>query len=95
MSFLSAQCSLSSLHFWDVPSFVTAIYSYLPVNTFAIHSDLKEVQMKDVVEVLRAKEEEILRVKKEVEALKIAVRLLAEDDKTEHKSDYRQLLQLP
>ena len=51
--------------------------------------------MKDVVEVLRAKEEEILRVKKEVEALKIAVRLLAEDDKSEHKSDYRQLLQLP
>ena len=51
--------------------------------------------MKDVVEVLRMKEEEILRVQKELEALKTVVSLLAEDEKTEHKSDYRQLLQLP
>jgi hypothetical protein len=51
--------------------------------------------MKDVVEVLRMKEAEILRVQKELEALKTVVGLLAEDEKTEHKSDYRQLLQLP
>jgi hypothetical protein len=50
--------------------------------------------MKDVVEVLREKEEEIVRVKKEVEALKIAVGLLTEE-KSDHKSDYRHLLQLP
>jgi len=50
--------------------------------------------MKDVAEVLRAKEEEFVRVKKEVEALKIAVGLLAEE-KSDHQADYRQMLQLP
>lgn len=49
--------------------------------------------MKDVAEVLRTKEEEFLRVKKEVEALKIAVGLLAEEEKADPK--YRQMLQLP
>jgi hypothetical protein len=57
--------------------------------------DPKEVPMKDVVEVLRMKEEEILRVQKELDALKTVVGLLAEDEDNEHKSDYRQLLQLP
>jgi hypothetical protein len=51
--------------------------------------------MKDVVEVLRMKEEQVLRVQKELEALKTVVGLLAEDEKTDPKSDYRQLLQLP
>jgi hypothetical protein len=51
--------------------------------------------MKDVAEVLRTKEEEFLRVKKEVEALKIAVRLLDEQEKPDHKHEYRQMLQLP
>jgi hypothetical protein len=50
--------------------------------------------MKDVAEVLRTKEEEFLRVKKEVEALKIAVRLLDEEGKPD-KQEYRQMLQLP
>ena len=51
--------------------------------------------MKDIAEVLRTKEEEILRVKKELEALKIAVGLLAEEEKPDHQHEYRQLLQLP
>ena len=51
--------------------------------------------MKDVVEVLRSKEEQFLRVQKELEALKTVVGLLAEDEKNDQKSDFRQVLQLP
>lgn len=54
--------------------------------------------MKDLLEVLREKEEEILRVKKEVEALRIAAGLLGEEGKSptsDHKTDFRQLLQMP
>ena len=50
--------------------------------------------MKDVNEVLRMKEEEIARVKKEVEALKLVASLL-DDQKSDGKTDYRQLLQMP
>ena len=35
--------------------------------------------MKNIFEVLRSKEQDILRIRKEIEALRIAVRLLAED----------------
>jgi hypothetical protein len=54
--------------------------------------------MKDLLEVLRRKEEEILRVRKEVEALRIAAGLLGEEEKSstsDHKNEYRQLLQMP
>jgi hypothetical protein len=53
--------------------------------------------MKTIADVLRAKEEEILRVKKEVEALKIAAGLLSEDETptAERRTEYRQLLQMP
>ncbi|MGC2197860.1 MAG: hypothetical protein WA628_24535 [Terriglobales bacterium] len=53
--------------------------------------------MKDLLEVLRMKEDEILRVKKEVEALRIAAGLLGEKEKlsTADKTDYRHLLQMP
>jgi hypothetical protein len=51
--------------------------------------------MKTIEEVLRMKEEEILRVKKEVEALRIAAGLLGDQDSSEHKTEYRQLLQMP
>lgn len=36
--------------------------------------------MKDVMELLRAKEQELLKVKRQVEALRVAVPLLREDD---------------
>jgi hypothetical protein len=36
--------------------------------------------MKDVMELLRAKEQELLRVKRQVEALRIAAPLLSEAD---------------
>jgi hypothetical protein len=52
--------------------------------------------MKNLLDVLRMKEEEILRLRKEIEALKITARILSEDpSQTEKKSQYRQLLQMP
>jgi hypothetical protein len=54
--------------------------------------------MKTIADVLRAKEEEILRVKKEVEALRIVAGLLSEEEtpaNSEHRTEYRQLLQMP
>jgi hypothetical protein len=54
--------------------------------------------MKTIEEVLQAKEEEILRVKKEVEALRIAAGLLSESEResgTDRQTEYRQLLQMP
>lgn len=51
--------------------------------------------MKTIEEVLRAKEEEIARVRKEVEALRIAAGLLSDQDNAEHKTEYRPLLQMP
>jgi hypothetical protein len=51
--------------------------------------------MKSIEEVLRMKEEEILRVRKEVEALRIAAGLLSDHDSEDQKPEYRQLLQMP
>jgi hypothetical protein len=52
--------------------------------------------MKTIAEVLREKEEAIARVRKEIEALKIAANLIGdEQDRPEHKTEYRQLLQMP
>ena len=42
--------------------------------------------MRDVYEVLRQKEVEVSRLKKEVEALRIATPLLSEDGETENDS---------
>ena len=51
--------------------------------------------MKTIEEVLRMKEEQIQRVRKEVEALRIAAGLLSDQDPEDHKPEYRQLLQMP
>jgi hypothetical protein len=52
--------------------------------------------MKNLLEVLRMKEEEILRLKKEIEALKVTARILSEDHaQTEKKTQLRHLLQMP
>jgi hypothetical protein len=50
--------------------------------------------MREITEVLRTKEAEILRVKKELEALKIVAGLLGEE-KNEQQPEFRQMLQLP
>jgi len=49
--------------------------------------------MKNLYEVLRSKEQEILRINKEVEALRITARLLAEDSVTETK--HSRILEMP
>ena len=50
--------------------------------------------MREITEVLRTKEAEILRVKKELEALKIVAGLLGEET-NEQQPEFRQMLQLP
>ena len=52
--------------------------------------------MKNPMEVLRSKELEMLKVKKEVEALQIVVRLLNDDATTANgQKDLRQLIEMP
>jgi hypothetical protein len=52
--------------------------------------------MKNLLDVLRTKEAEVLRLKREIEALKITARILSEDPtQAEKKTQYRQLLQMP
>lgn len=52
--------------------------------------------MRTVAEVLQEKQEAIARVKKEIEALKCVADLIGEEqEKTERKTEYRQLLQMP
>jgi hypothetical protein len=53
--------------------------------------------MKNPMEVLRAKEQEIIRIRKEVEALQIVARLLSEDNAPSggQKQDLRQLIEMP
>jgi hypothetical protein len=52
--------------------------------------------MKNLLEVLRMKEEEILRLRKEIEALKISARILSEAQaQTDKKTQLRHLLQMP
>lgn len=52
--------------------------------------------MKNPMEVLRSKEQEMSRVKKEVEALQIAVRLLNDEGAPPNgQKDLRQLIEMP
>ena len=54
--------------------------------------------MKDPVAVMRAKEQEIVRIKKEIEALRVAARLLSdtEDEVQEPaKPDLRRIIPMP
>ncbi|HWX93552.1 MAG TPA: hypothetical protein VNY29_13050 [Terriglobales bacterium] len=55
--------------------------------------------MKNLLEVLRMKEEEILRIRREIEALKITARLLTESEQgtaaPERRLEVRHLLQMP
>ena len=49
--------------------------------------------MKDPMEVLRTKEQELLRVKKEVEALRVVAQLLREDG--EFRPETPKLVEMP
>jgi hypothetical protein len=56
--------------------------------------------MKNLLEVLRMKEEQILRIRREIEALKIAAKLINEKEQApaavpERRLEVRHLLQMP
>jgi hypothetical protein len=53
--------------------------------------------MKNLNEVLQRKEQELLKVRKEIDALRIAARLLGEENGAaqEQKQDLRQLIEMP
>jgi hypothetical protein len=57
--------------------------------------------MKNPLEVLRSKEQELVKVKKEVDALRITMRLIdeqvsgAQSKKEDKKVDLRELVQMP
>jgi hypothetical protein len=52
--------------------------------------------MKNIFDVLHTKEQEILKVKNELDALRIAARLLAEeDDKTGNGKAFSRILAMP
>ena len=52
--------------------------------------------MKNPMEVLRMKEQELLRIRKEVEALRIAAKLLTgETSSADEKIDLRQVIEMP
>lgn len=54
--------------------------------------------MKDPMEVLHAKEQQLIQVKREVEALRVVARLLSEDNVSsisEPKQDRPQLVEMP
>jgi hypothetical protein len=51
--------------------------------------------MKNIFDVLHSKEQEILKVKKELDALRIAATLLAEDDKTGNGKAFSRVLAMP
>jgi hypothetical protein len=56
--------------------------------------------MKNLLEVLRMKEEQILRIRREIEALKVAARLINENEQApvavpERRLEVRHLLQMP
>jgi hypothetical protein len=51
--------------------------------------------MKNPLEVLRTKEQELLKVKKEVEALRITVHLLGEKNQSDESMNLRQVIEMP
>jgi hypothetical protein len=57
----------------------------------------KDFVMKNPMEVLRSKEQELVKVKKEIDALRTTVRLLNEEgsDFREGKVDLRQVIEMP
>jgi hypothetical protein len=57
----------------------------------------KESPMKNPLEVLRTKEQEIVRVKQEIEALRLTAKLLGEEPPStgDGKVEFRQVVNMP
>ena len=53
--------------------------------------------MRDPFEVLKAKELEVIRVRKEIDALKIAAKLLGDEPRSngEHRDDKKPVVEMP
>lgn len=51
--------------------------------------------MKNIYEVLRSKEQELVRVRKEIDALRIAARLLSDDAALAANGKSSQILEMP
>ena len=51
--------------------------------------------MKNIYEVLRSKEQDIIRIRKEIDALRIAARLLSDDSAPATNGKTSQLLEMP
>jgi hypothetical protein len=51
--------------------------------------------MKNIYEVLRSKEQDMLRIRKEIDALRIAARLLSDDSVPATNGKASQLLEMP
>jgi hypothetical protein len=51
--------------------------------------------MKNPFDVLRMKEQEIQRVKQEIDALRITAKLLGEEPQDNGKVEYRQVVNMP
>jgi hypothetical protein len=53
--------------------------------------------MRDPFEVLKAKELEVIRVRKEIDALKIAAKLLGEETRSngEHRDEKKAVVEMP
>src|SRR6267378_336360 len=86
-----------NLPFRDVAPPRSATYTPLRGQLTASRPPLRPQgrAMKNLLDLLRTKEEEIVRLRKEIEALKITARLLFNDTATtEKKTDVRQLLQM-
>lgn len=85
-----------NLPFRDVASSRAANVNFPSAGAWAPQPSLQGRAMKNLLEVLRMKEEEIQCLRKEIEALKITARILSDDPaQNEKKTQYRQLLQMP
>ena len=51
--------------------------------------------MKNIFDVLNSKEQEIIKVKKELDALRIAAKLLADEDSPANGKAYSRILAMP
>ena len=91
------------LPFRDVPLSQGPIYSSpsepeQPLRRVQVVRFLEGSAMRDPLAVLRAKEQEIVRIKKEIEALRVAARLLREEGDEipeDLKPDLRRVIPMP
>jgi hypothetical protein len=70
-------------------------YSEYLFRHFRTH--IKDAIMRDPMEVLKAKEMEMIRVRKEIDALKIAARLLGDEPRAngDHRDDKKSVVEMP